>query len=473
MGTRIPLAEPYESFLQSKKKDWSHKTFMSIHNKIKAFAIWVDKENIDLYNFSIAEVRKYSEYLKTKYCDKPNSRVCLMGCLRLFIVHYAETKIIKSKLLDIYPNFKFSENLDFEVPKWTHQYYDLIEARCSLSSLKRYQVDIRRFHLFLKKYKINLKKLNRKNMELFFKYLLQRKIYPSTRRRGLTTIKCYLNWLWENNRIDKHPDLLVSIKDIPKVPKMLPKPLPLLIDSKIQDFCTKSDDIFHKGFLLMRITGIRVGELINLKFNCIEKDLNKNSFLKVPLGKLKTERLVPLSDDGIKLINSIQKQSASFETQNKTPHYDRLILRPTGMPSTYSNFRTRMADIQSDHLGEQIIQVHKLRHTCASELVNSGMNLFALKEFLGHKDIHMTLKYTSLNPTTVRDEYHKSIRRLSEKLESNKKVGAPNQENMRNLPANQLEGLIADLTKRTDSNTRKVYNLIRKLRRLKDDLKQI
>jgi integrase len=55
-----------------------------------------------------------------------------------------------------------------------------------------------------------------------------------------------------------------------------------------------SDSIYHQGLLLMRLTGLRIGELCSLERNCIRRDHLNNCFLKVPLGKLNTERLVPM-----------------------------------------------------------------------------------------------------------------------------------------------------------------------------------
>jgi site-specific recombinase XerD len=470
MKKRVPLPEPYENYLNLQKKKWAKKTFMIAHNRLKSFSIWIETENKRLFNLTSLDVQKYSQYLKIKYPNKPNYRVSLMGHLRMFVVENSESKIIQAKLIDIYPNYKFSEKLDFKVPKFTTEYYELLRATCADSSVKRYQVDIRRFHIFIKKNNINLNSLNRRHMELFLKYLNKLKIYPSTRLRSFSTIKAYLNWLWAHTRIANHPDTLLIIKDRPKVPKMLPKPFSLDMDNKLHSIFLNSDDIFYKGFLLMRKTGIRVGELVNLEFDCIVTDLDKNIYLKVPLGKLNSERMVPLSLASVDLIKKIQAQSSYYAKQNNIIEFNRLILKPNGEPCAYGNFRIRMADIQSDYPVEQVVQSHKLRHTCASELVNAGMSLFSLKEFLGHKDIHMTLKYSALSPIAVSDEYNKTLSKLQEKFPIQNLMKASSDSSKKPL---QINDLITNLTKRTDSHSKKIYTLIRRLRRIKNDLENI
>jgi integrase len=45
--------------------------------------------------------------------------------------------------------------------------------------------------------------------------------------------------------------------------------------------------------------------------------------------------------------------------------------------------------------------IHALRHTCASRLVNAGMDLYVVKEWLGHSSIQVTERYAHLNPVKL------------------------------------------------------------------------
>jgi len=51
--------------------------------------------------------------------------------------------------------------------------------------------------------------------------------------------------------------------------------------------------------------------------------------------------------------------------------------------------------------GDNHFVIHALRHTCASRLVNAGIDLYVVKEWLGHSSIKMTEKYAHLNPAKL------------------------------------------------------------------------
>lgn len=77
----------------------------------------------------------------------------------------------------------------------------------------------------------------------------------------------------------------------------------------------------------MRWTGLRVGELSKLPRDCLKTDIKGNTFLKVPLGKLNTERLVPLNPKIIELIHKIKTQ---VDESIKIKNQFWLLQRPDG-----------------------------------------------------------------------------------------------------------------------------------------------
>ena len=57
--------------------------------------------------------------------------------------------------------------------------------------------------------------------------------------------------------------------------------------------------------------------------------------------------------------------------------------------------------------GIEDFRFHDLRHTFASQLVMSGVNLKTVQQLLGHKDIKMTMRYSHLSPEFVQEAIEK------------------------------------------------------------------
>jgi site-specific recombinase XerD len=49
-------------------------------------------------------------------------------------------------------------------------------------------------------------------------------------------------------------------------------------------------------------------------------------------------------------------------------------------------------------IGDLEFVIHSLRHTCASRLVNAGVDLYVVCKWLGHSSIQITERYAHLNP---------------------------------------------------------------------------
>ena len=69
--------------------------------------------------------------------------------------------------------------------------------------------------------------------------------------------------------------------------------------------------------------------------------------------------------------------------------------------------------------GIEAFVFHDLRHTFASHLVMAGVDLMTVKEFLGHKDIKMTLRCAHLAP----DYKRSAINRLDTHMDTRQKKG--------------------------------------------------
>jgi integrase len=89
---------------------------------------------------------------------------------------------------------------------------------------------------------------------------------------------------------------LVLGQDTPRSEHYLPRPLTVDQDRLIQQELLRCDDRNSNAFVLVRHTGMRIGECADLSFDCLRLVGPDDWAIHVPLGKLKTERLVPAAD---------------------------------------------------------------------------------------------------------------------------------------------------------------------------------
>jgi integrase len=94
--------------------------------------------------------------------------------------------------------------------------------------------------------------------------------------------------------------------DIPKLPRPLPRYLPPDADRRLaRELEDSPNRLAADALLLQRACGLRIGELTDLELDCIHEVPGQGAWLKVPLGKLDTERMVPLDEETVTLVDRI------------------------------------------------------------------------------------------------------------------------------------------------------------------------
>jgi hypothetical protein len=164
------------------------------------------------------------------------------------------------------------------------------------------------------------------------------------------------------------------------------------------------------ALLLLRATGMRIGELIDLELDCVHEVPGQGSWLKVPLGKLATERMVPLDDETVALVDRIVEHRSPGRPL-RHPRTGRLVeflLTHQGRRVSRDTLRDELHRA-ADEAGIGDVVPHQLRHTFATALVNSGCSLQALMAMLGHTSAEMSLRYGRLFDATVRADYERAL----------------------------------------------------------------
>lgn len=146
------------------------------------------------------------------------------------------------------------------------------------------------------------------------------------------------------------------------------------------------------------LTGARLGEIRLARWEDI--DLGRRSWL-VPVAKTKP-RYVPLSQAAINVIEALPR----FE----------------GCPWLVPNPETKKPFVSIKHAWQKVrrdarlpdLRYHDLRHSAASFMINSGIDLFAVGKVLGHADYKSTMRYSHLANETLLSAVEAGASKLSE-----------------------------------------------------------
>ncbi|MDA8112333.1 MAG: tyrosine-type recombinase/integrase [Nitrospiraceae bacterium] len=147
------------------------------------------------------------------------------------------------------------------------------------------------------------------------------------------------------------------------------------------------------------LTGLRREEQFSLRWEHIDL---RNKVLTIPRSKHGDTRHVPLSDEAIEILKTIQS-----ETRVTSPWCFPSLNPMTAIDP--QNFYKRVYLTALEKAGIKDIVWHTLRHTCASRLVMAGVDIRTVQEIMGHKTLAMTMRYSHLSG----DHLTRAVNRIS------------------------------------------------------------
>ncbi len=138
---------------------------------------------------------------------------------------------------------------------------------------------------------------------------------------------------------------------------------------------------------LLLLTGMRVSELLSTRWESV--DLEQRS-LHVPTSKTGRARYVPLAQAAVGVIAGLPRvEGATY-------------LFPTPRdPKKHLTTIKHGWQTARDAAGLPGLRIHDLRHSAASFMVNSGVDLFAVGRVLGHASVQSTQRYSHLANSTL------------------------------------------------------------------------
>ncbi len=293
--------------------------------------------------------------------------------------------------------------------KFQKKYIDYLkyERNYSLYTIQAYNGDLNVFYNFLNENNVNnIKKID---YNLMRKYLinLNNKNYSSkTINRNISTLRGFFNYFQSIGIIKNNPLLLISN---PKTTKKLPIYLHQEELQKILDIPDKNAPLGYRNYLIIELlysTGIRVGELVNIKI----KDINiSNQTIKI-LGKGSKERYVIFGDVLKDAMNEYLLYYRPMLLKEKSSEF--LLLNKNGTSLSDRGVRLIIDNIVRHSSVEKNISPHVIRHTFATHMLNAGADLKIVQELLGHSNLSTTQIYTHVSNEHLRDVYVKTHPRV-------------------------------------------------------------
>jgi integrase/recombinase XerC len=221
----------------------------------------------------------------------------------------------------------------------------------------------------------------------------ERGLDPASQARILSTVRSFYRWMFETQRIPSNP---ASGLRNPKLPNRLPAFLTEPESAALLDLPPARDFPGARLACLLELlyaAGLRVSELTGLDLQDL---LLAQRTLRV-LGKGRKERLVPVHDRAMAVLEDYLGRRSAFLAEKALPPTPVLFLNQRGGRLTPTSVRAFLGKALEAAALRARISPHALRHSFATHLLNRGMDLRAIQELLGHASLSTTQRYTHLD----------------------------------------------------------------------------
>ena len=273
-----------------------------------------------------------------------------------------------------------------------HEYLTYLRVEKGLRPLtcEAYERDLLQFAEFLERENEQLVAARQPEVAEFLEHLRTHAVESRSMARKLSCLRGFYRWLLLDKRI--HHDPTVNLES-PDAWKVLPKSLASSeVNSMLERAALAADHpeadaiaLRDRAILeLLYAGGLRVSELTGL---CVA-DLSLDAGRVLVRGKGDKERIVPLGALCVKAIEEYLERGRPGLARNS--RVNQLFLSVRGKPLS-REWVWQLVKSSDSHASP-----HKLRHSCATHMVEHGADLRTVQTFLGHADIATTQVYTHL-----------------------------------------------------------------------------
>lgn len=226
----------------------------------------------------------------------------------------------------------------------------------------------------------------------------------TTIRRRITNLKSFFHFAERLDFIEEDPTGNI---ELPKLPQRLPVYLNQSEIQRLLNDMPMETDIQTRDATIVKLlffTGIRIGEAIRLNVNDIDWDEMQ---LRI-IGKGDKERLIPINSK----LAQILERWLTVRGKSKPVESPALFMTMGGpRKGTRMSHDAMLLAVRSCFTAIGIppkkYSPHKLRHTCATELLRKGVPVEQISQILGHAKLDTTLIYAHTEPAKLRHALEK------------------------------------------------------------------
>jgi integrase/recombinase XerC len=315
--------------------------------------------------------------------------------------------------------------------------YQFIEhlrvIRCaSEHTLRNYTIDLNNFKDFLESTELNrfstktpsekisyltptvpphdsipLSSIHHKTIRRYLALLIEQKQHRKTVARRLSTLRSFFRFVRSQGLVDTDPTEEI---ESPKLEKTLPAALTYQQVTHLLEQPDISTYLGYRDRAMMEVlysSGLRVSELVGLNV----ADFDKSALTLKLRGKGKKERVVPITKNGARWIQSY------LEHPDRYHYFPELHLEQRRQPIFLNKLGTRLTARSVDrHFARYLMQSglsgeitpHTIRHTIATHWLENGMDLKMIQVLLGHSSLTTTTIYTQVSPKLKKKVYDKA-----------------------------------------------------------------
>ena len=278
-----------------------------------------------------------------------------------------------------------------------------------------HSANLKSFHNYLKSRHLpgTMDNIDIKVLRQYVLYLLKKNKYhghPITPEKAepvsaatvhghVRTLRAFFGWLVAEGLKEINP-----ARDL-KPPKVCRKVVTTLSDEEIRAILgvlapVNSSNARNQTIIMLLLdTGLRMGEVINLKVD----DVHMNEVLLKVMGKGKKERIVPMGSNAQR---ALQRYLFRYRPKPLHPGIDNVFLSVLGKPLTENSMKLIFSRLAKKS-GVSRLHANLCRHTFATRFLINGGDVFTLQQILGHSTLEMVRHYVTLASNHVVIQHQK------------------------------------------------------------------